>query len=143
MNAITVTVAVPVTDSGLHILDQDRRTFMALSRDESYWHLIRPVRAEDPGVAEGNVREGDLTCSCLGGVYRGDCYRIRQAEAFEREMAEAAFWAEPGTDHIRDGALGASRPTGERGGSREAEVASGETKPSLGRSPRPRARVLA
>ena len=92
---MTQLVAVPaVTSEGLVLFDLERRTYLGLSRDESYWHVVRPLRADDPGVAEGNVQVGDLTCCCAGGTFKGHCYRIAQAIAFERERASELRWGE-------------------------------------------------
>ena len=69
----------------LVVLDAGRRTYAALSRDATYWHLISPLPV-DLVDADGTVvrRIGDLSCTCAGGVFRGECYRIKQALAWEK-----------------------------------------------------------
>lgn len=82
--------------NGLVVLDAERRTYMALSRDETYWHLIRPLRADDPAVTAENAtaRAGDLTCCCPGGAFRGNCYRLEQARAYELAQADGDWFGE-------------------------------------------------
>jgi hypothetical protein len=83
MNGIVHRPIGPV-DMNLVVLDASRRTYAALSRDRAYWHLVHPLPVDlvDP---DGTVvkRVGALTCTCGGGIYRGTCYRVAQAEAFE------------------------------------------------------------
>lgn len=69
----------------LVVLSASRRTYAAPSRQGDYFHLIQPVAVELVD-ADGTVlkRVGQLTCSCPGGQFRGHCYRVAQAEAFER-----------------------------------------------------------
>jgi len=86
---------------GLIVLDVDRRTYAALSRDESYWHLIQP--ASEPiargfdyvdanGLTVTPVAVGDLTCTCAGGRFKRHCYRIDQAKAFEQRLENDLRW---------------------------------------------------
>lgn len=83
MNGIVHRPIGPV-DMNLVVLDASRRTYAALSRDRSYWHLIHPLPV-DLVDADGAVirRVGSLTCTCAGGSFRGECYRTKQAAAFE------------------------------------------------------------
>lgn len=87
---------VPVTPDGLFIFDPLERVYLARRRSTSGWHIVRPLTADDPGVAEGSVRAGDLTCCCPGGIYRGACYRIAEARAFEAagslDLDEVESW---------------------------------------------------
>jgi hypothetical protein len=93
-NLTPTTVAVPVTLDGLHVLDYERHTYMALSRDGSYWHLVRPAQEGEYLVGTGRIQIGQLTCSCDSGRTRGTCYQTARAEAFEAWMAYEAFWAD-------------------------------------------------
>lgn len=87
------TVPVPVTDDGLHIVDYDRRTFMALSRDGTYWHLVYPAAPWEWIVREGRRQAGDLICTCEGGRTHGTCYQVKCVEAFEADCSDEARWA--------------------------------------------------
>jgi hypothetical protein len=87
------TVPVPVTLDGLHVLDFERHTYMALSRDGTYWHLIRPAQEGEWVVRQGLRAIGQLACTCDGGRTRGTCYQTARAEAYEAWMADEAFWA--------------------------------------------------
>lgn len=81
-------------EGGLWVLDLDRRTYAALSRDGSYWHLIRPRRAED--AQAGAWREvGVLMCNCAGAQRHGRCYRVEEAEKFERQLDDSAWGLAP------------------------------------------------
>jgi hypothetical protein len=86
----------PVGDA-LVVLDAARRTYAALSRDESYWHLISPLPV-DLVDADGTVirRVGTLTCTCAGGTFRNECWRTKQATAFEagQGLPDPAWLAE-------------------------------------------------
>ena len=68
----------------LVVLDASRRLYVGLSRDETYWHVVAPLPV-DLVDADGTVirRVGTLTCTCAGGQFRGECYRTKQAAAFE------------------------------------------------------------
>ena len=84
----------------LIVLDAERRTYAGLSREGDYYHLVRPIRDDEPGVAEGNVVAGELTCCCAGAIYHGRCYRIDEARAFERSLVsvprdQRPSWAGP------------------------------------------------
>ena len=90
-------VAIPFDPDAFVILSMARRTYAALSHDGVYLHVIQP-RAVDLVDANGTVLErvGELTCSCLGGIYRGTCWRTKQAVAFEagRGLPDPAWLAE-------------------------------------------------
>lgn len=77
---------------GFDWADLRRRTFAALSRDGSYYHLVHPVAADDFRVTreDSTVKPGDLVCECAGGRNRGTCYKTKEAIA--------ALPAEPETD---------------------------------------------
>lgn len=84
------------------LADFGRRTFLALSRDGSYWHFVHPVAANDlrvTGLVEGDgtarfkplTATGALVCECPGGRMRGACYVVRAAQlAIARGAVEAA-----------------------------------------------------
>ena len=76
---------IEVLDSGLMIVDAERRVYAAESRDGTYLHVIRPLWSDDPAVTtEGSlVRAGELTCCCAGGTFRNQCYRLDQAREYE------------------------------------------------------------
>ena len=73
--------------------DPGRRTWVAVSRDGSYNHLVHPVDAHDLRVERGVRRVSELTCECTGGRVHGTCYVVAAAEARERaaqrEVAKA------------------------------------------------------
>lgn len=83
MNGIVHRPIGPV-DMNLVVLDASRRLYVGLSRSRAYYHVIAPLPvdlvAEDGAVIR---RVGSLSCSCLGGVYRGECWRSKQVAAFE------------------------------------------------------------
>jgi hypothetical protein len=90
-------------DTGLIVLDLDRRTYAGLSHDGTYWHLLQAATAEqaksfdyvgDDGLTVSPVRAGDLICSCPGGRWRRHCYRLDEARAFERSIEEEARWGD-------------------------------------------------
>ncbi len=82
-------VIVHAAPNGLVVLDEDRRTYMAISRDGSYYHLIQAADAEHPLVRDQLARVGQLVCSCPGGRFRAQCYRLAQANAHEASIREA------------------------------------------------------
>jgi len=92
-----VHLAIAFEPDMLVILSASRRTYAALSRDGSYVHVVQP-RAVDLVAEDGTVIEriGELTCSCLGGLYRGTCWRTKQAAAFEagQGLPDPAWLAE-------------------------------------------------
>jgi hypothetical protein len=90
--------------TGLIVLDVDRRTYIGLSHDGRYWHLIGPVpsaevaryfdRTDADGNAMSPVAVGDLVCTCAGGRWKNTCYRLDQAKEFERSIEEEARWGD-------------------------------------------------
>lgn len=93
MNAITTTIPVPVTESGMAIWDYERRTYLRLNRAGTAWHIVRPATEHDQTVRDGKVQAGELTCvGCPGGLNKGRCYVSAEAEAYEAWMADEAFW---------------------------------------------------
>lgn len=79
-----------IPPDALVVLDADRRLYAALSHDESYYHLIRPLRAEDYQVRDGLKHVGELGCDCIGFNTHGHCYQAAAAIAFEGELADQA-----------------------------------------------------
>lgn len=77
----------------LVVLDADRRLYAGLARDGSYYHVVQPARRDDPRVGDGLRRAGQLVCSCNGGMFRGTCYRVEEAERFEAHM-DGPVWLE-------------------------------------------------
>jgi hypothetical protein len=82
---------------GLICVDVDRRTYIAPSSDGSYYHHIEPLRPDVAGFFEateliGAVQVGELICSCAGGRFKHNCYRLEQARDFERRLAEDLRW---------------------------------------------------
>jgi hypothetical protein len=68
----------------LVVLDEERRLYAGLSRDESYWHVVAPLQLEILGRDGEVIRAiGQLSCRCKSGVVRGTCYRVVEAEAIE------------------------------------------------------------
>jgi hypothetical protein len=89
--------------TGLIVLDVDRRTYIGLSRDGTYWHMVQAATPEmakayefvnADGMTVSPVATGDLVCSCPGGRFRQHCYRIDQAKEFERSIEEEARWGD-------------------------------------------------
>lgn len=74
---------VEATEDALVVLDAERRTYAAVNREGTAYHLIQPARPDDPRVGDGLRSAGELVCTCAGGTFRGFCYRVREAEAFE------------------------------------------------------------
>jgi hypothetical protein len=74
-------------------LDKTRRLYVGLSRDGSSWHAVHPAPVN---LVDGNgatIREaGQLVCTCKGSAFRGTCYRVKEAEAFEAGQADAPAW---------------------------------------------------
>lgn len=89
-----------VLANGIVVLDYDRSTYMALSREGDYWHQMRPGVASDWVVREGHRRVGQLICNCESGRVRGACYRVSQAEAYEAEQADERAWAAMWADEV-------------------------------------------
>lgn len=67
----------------LIVLDASRRTYMALGRGGSHYHLIAPLEQWHPLVGDGRRHAGQLGCTCQAGTFRGTCYQVSRAEAFE------------------------------------------------------------
>lgn len=63
--------------------DPGRRTWLALSKDGSYFHVVTPTPDDAQLIVDGLRRIGQLSCSCAGGRYRGSCYVTVAAEAIE------------------------------------------------------------
>lgn len=68
----------------LMVLDATRRAYAGLSRDAAYWHLVHPAQVDMVNAENAVIRSvGQLVCGCKGGQFRGTCYRVQEAEAFE------------------------------------------------------------
>ena len=79
-----VHLAIAFEPDDLVIASASRRTYLGVSKDGSYLHCVHPLPV-DLVDADGTVirRVGALSCNCKGGTFRGECYRTKQAEAFE------------------------------------------------------------
>jgi hypothetical protein len=70
----------------LIVFDASRRTYVGLSRDGSYWHVVRPTTRDDRGVraieepGRPTTYDPPLVCSCPA---RKPCYRVAEAIAYE------------------------------------------------------------
>jgi hypothetical protein len=88
-------ILAPITvgSARLHILSIEYRLYIGLSRDGSYLHVIAPRQA-DVQDSDGIVVHaiGELACTCAGGTFHGSCYRLRQAEAYEKGDAIEEAW---------------------------------------------------
>lgn len=91
-SGVATSAVVPVTVDGLLILDEGRRTYAGPSRESRGWHLIQPARADHHLVRNGTIPAGSLVCTCEGGVFNGQCWRLEQAQAFE-ERAWNELWS--------------------------------------------------
>ncbi len=80
---------VPLEPDTLVIASAARREYLALSRDGTYVHHVRPARLDEPIVGDGLRVADELTCDCNGGRFRGTCYQVMNAELFERGQADA------------------------------------------------------
>lgn len=89
--------AIGAVDGALVVLDAARRLYAGLSRDGAYWHAVHPA-AVDLVNADGAVirAAGQLVCGCKGSAYRGTCYRVEQAEAFEAGNPTSVAWLTDG-----------------------------------------------
>ena len=68
----------------LVVLDAARRLYVGLSRDAGYWHCVHPAQVDMVNAENAVIRQvGQLVCGCKGGQFRGTCYRVQEAEAFE------------------------------------------------------------
>lgn len=75
--------ALPIKPDTLIVISRELRSYLGLSRDGGYLHHVRPVRLEEPIVADGKRVAGDLTCDCRGGQVRGTCYWVSRCESLE------------------------------------------------------------
>lgn len=87
---MTRIVSLPIGDlaDAFVLLDSNRRLYAALSRDETYWHVVSPLQA-DRVDGDGNILRaaGQLSCVCKGATFHGTCYQVMTAEAIERADA--------------------------------------------------------
>jgi hypothetical protein len=72
-----------VPDETLVVLDATTRLYAARSRAGDGWHVVQPVRVDDRRAPDDARVAGQLVCGCPGGVYRGACWALALAEAFE------------------------------------------------------------
>jgi hypothetical protein len=84
----------------LAVLDAERRLYVGLSRDGSYYHVVEPLQADIvEGIDNDVIRPaGALACRCKGGTFRGVCYRVTEAEALEAGDVKpfaSPDWLEP------------------------------------------------
>lgn len=83
-----VHVGLDDLDDSLIVLSARRRAYAGLSRDAAYVHVVHPASVD---LVDGNGavirREGELTCTCKGARFRGECYRVHQALAWEAQQA--------------------------------------------------------
>jgi hypothetical protein len=75
---------------GFVFADLERRTFVALNREQTAYHLIHPAADDDQRVRDGLLTAGLLTCECRGGRFRGRCYQVEKAEAALRQAGMSA-----------------------------------------------------
>ena len=85
---------------GLIALDLERRTYAAINRAGTRYHLLQPLEANHPLVVDGKRQAGQLGCTCAGGVFNGSCYQIMEAEAYEATLfARGATWFDAPGDY--------------------------------------------
>jgi hypothetical protein len=73
--------------------DPARRTWLALNRAGDAYHVVTPTPDDAQLITDGLRRQGQLSCSCAGGRYRGSCYVTVACEALE--ATPVATSAEP------------------------------------------------
>ena len=93
-----VQVGVHALPDTLFVIDVERRTYLGLSRDGTYWHVVRPLRADDYRVREGQGEVGQLTCDCIGAQTHGQCHRVKEAMALEDAKAGPSWLREPAAE---------------------------------------------
>lgn len=90
----------------LVILDATRRLYAGLSRDKAYWHVVTPALEDMVNADNAVIRStGQLTCRCRGGLYRGTCWRVKEAEAFEAGTLAPTHRADCDADLRRNGCV--------------------------------------
>ena len=67
--------------------DPARRTWLALNRSGDAYHVVTPTPDDAQLITAGLRRQGQLSCSCAGGRYRGSCYVTVACEALEATKA--------------------------------------------------------
>ena len=90
--------AIRIVQVGLHalpdtlfVIDGERRTYLGLSRDGTYWHVVAPAQVDVETEAGEILRPaGELACTCRGGTFHGHCYWLEQAVAHEAGRADQA-----------------------------------------------------
>jgi len=63
--------------------DPARRTWLALNRAGDAYHVVTPTPDDAQLITDGLRRQGQLSCTCAGGRYRGSCYVTVAVEAIE------------------------------------------------------------
>jgi len=69
--------------------DPARRTWLALNRDHTSYHVVTPTPDDAQLITDGLRHKGQLSCSCSGGRYRGTCYVTVACEAIEFQVHAA------------------------------------------------------
>jgi hypothetical protein len=85
--------------------DPARRTWLALNRDQTAYHVVTPTPDDAQLITDGLRHKDQLSCSCAGGRYRGTCYVTAACEAIE------AGPAAPSDAEIRHERLAEGEPT--------------------------------
>ena len=80
--------------------DPARRTWLALNRDQTGYHVVTPTPDDAQLITDGLRHKGQLSCSCAGGRYRGTCYVVISWEAIE-SAARAGECSEAEVRHER------------------------------------------
>jgi hypothetical protein len=75
--------------------DPARRTWLALNRDQTGYHVVTPTPDDAQLITDGLRRQGQLSCTCAGGRYRGTCYVTVACEALEADGLLLAHSPEP------------------------------------------------
>lgn len=80
----------------LVVLDANRRLYIGLSHDGAAWHSVHPTPIDLVNGDGATIRTaGQLVCTCKGSAFRGTCWRVKQAEAFEAGQPGTAFTDSP------------------------------------------------
>jgi sugar lactone lactonase YvrE len=74
--------------------DPERRTWLSLNRAGDAFHVVTPTPDDAQLITDGLRRQGQLSCTCAGGRYRGTCYVTKACEAIENEARRETAKAE-------------------------------------------------
>ena len=69
--------------------DTARRTWLALNRDHTSYHVVTPTPDDAQLITDGLRHKGQLSCSCAGGRYSGSCYVTVACEAIETDFRQS------------------------------------------------------